>query len=281
MTQRVLVVLLIGGCNQILGLVETAHIDAQAVIDTVPPVCPSLGTIPEFHGPITRLEAATDCQTYTVSRDAGIAIALCAGAGVSEGIVDATLAPATMVPASTGYAEPRISPEGDILTVLEERTIKIFNRGGDRTWTLASTGFVSTQFPTASVTSRSPRRMMVRDWNTTGGGGQWVVRELSDGGLAPWPVLATYGSADLGTNAMNFTTGLFLSEDGLRLLFVGSLADSTSGILYSDRETLAERFRPARVLASLPQGARDPFMTHDCGRLYYSLLGTIFYIAQN
>jgi hypothetical protein len=52
-----------------------------------------------------------------------------------------------------------------------------------------------------------------------------------------------------------------------------------SRTLYSDRKAVSEVFSPASVLATAPV-VLDPFLTSDCGRIYTSGLGSIFFAEQ-
>jgi hypothetical protein len=55
--------------------------------------------------------------------------------------------------------------------------------------------------------------------------------------------------------------------------------DSSNGIGYTDRPTIADRFRPAQMIANLPN-IIAPVMTEDCGKLYFTALGTVLYFEQ-
>ena len=90
-----------------------------------------------------------------------------------------------------------------------------------------------------------------------------------------------------------------LSADGLRLVFVsygggvvvgggGQEADPPTmdptspdqPVYYADRASRDEPFGMARPLMTVPGFVQWPYLTEDCGRIYFSALNTVFYLRQ-
>jgi hypothetical protein len=74
-----------------------------------------------------------------------------------------------------------------------------------------------------------------------------------------------------------------LSPDGLRLVASGITIGPGSGvaaIVYAARASVNDPFSGAAPLEGTPSAGQTPFMTEDCGRLYFSGLGSVFYISQ-
>jgi hypothetical protein len=51
-------------------------------------------------------------------------------------------------------------------------------------------------------------------------------------------------------------------------------------VYYADRASIDDLFGTASPVDSVPTGIAWPHMTADCGRLYYSALGSVFYAEQ-
>ena len=70
-----------------------------------------------------------------------------------------------------------------------------------------------------------------------------------------------------------------MATDGLRIVFYARALDQAFYVMYSDRPTIDDRFRPADQITGVPNVA-DPFLTEDCARIYFSGLGSVFYESQ-
>jgi hypothetical protein len=100
---------------------------------------------------------------------------------------------------------------------------------------------------------------------------------LSDTTLTP---IMSYAAAELGVQTLGSAPNL--SPDNLRIVFAGVLVGQTTAqVYYADRATATGRFGVARLIGHAPLGVTDPFMTGDCGRLYFSTAGAVFYAQQD
>jgi hypothetical protein len=68
---------------------------------------------------------------------------------------------------------------------------------------------------------------------------------------------------------------LNLSPDGLSAIF-----QTLAGARYTRRQSLSDPFTIAVDIPGIPAGAQSPFITSNCGRLYFSALGSIWYAVQ-
>jgi hypothetical protein len=51
-------------------------------------------------------------------------------------------------------------------------------------------------------------------------------------------------------------------------------------VFYADRASLTDRFNMPVPLPSVPEGVQWPFLTADCGRIYFSALNRVFFLVQ-
>jgi len=278
-------------CNSILGIDPT---DLTAAAGRPPPACPALGGTPTFYGELHQLPAARDCVSYSPNVDLKLAAARCNDV-LSIGPLDEPLAPITASPLVSYYKDgPHLEPDGDHFmmvwfdTIVGQHAVAEFARGPDDTWTggtplhiavLGTAGFYISN-PTAGT----DRRMVYQDYDYSLQRGSVV--ELADRG-AGWKELWRYSNAELFPAEP--TTELYeqsLSPDGLRMVFTAAQditrPDGTTktvwGTFYSDRATLDDHFTAAREIPAVPPDIYDPYLTPDCGRVYFEGLGTIFYL---
>jgi hypothetical protein len=114
-----------------------------------------------------------------------------------------------------------------------------------------------------------PRRFM---FNTPS---EDTILELVEG--TPPTVVHAYRNTAFG---MSYITKPMLSPDGLRLVFGGQrMSDLLVTTMYVDRPSVDATFGMAAPLDDAP-AASDPFLTEDCGKLYASGLGRIFFGHQ-
>jgi hypothetical protein len=267
--RRSLLLSLLAGCNQIYGLERTQSIDA-AYFDAPPPMCPEIGTPPVF---TQTFEQAVfqPCTDYTQSYN-GRALARCNHL-ISEGAVGEPLVGAGGLEqtADITYDHPRLHPDGQSLIV------RMIDRTGPRTafgvfaktaagWVKTSEFSVPYQMLASSTPSRDGHVLVVASG----------LRELVDDGTGTWNEVLVHDFAELGVTSLGDQVNL--SADGLRLLFIGApIGKAETNLLYADRAAETELFSKATPMPSLeylPNG----FLTEDCSRLYFSALGTVFYV---
>jgi hypothetical protein len=270
-------------CNQVLGIDRTTHpLDAR--IDA-PFACPQLGKAPQFSiTPMTVL--ARQCDQYTLGLASDIALAYCytpQGSFVEQGQVDGELQPVPeLSPGLSSYTRPRLSPEGDQLVTLTFASpgggFVRYRRSGT-SWTADATAFtmpaqitVNDQVVLLSTPSRGPNRRMLALLNPG------RIDELSDDGSDTLGFVKEYTPASLGL--MPDIDGPMLSPDGLRAVFRGVSADATKvGVWYMDRPAITSDFGAPQLVSGIPD-VTDPFLTEDCGRMYFSTGGSIWYAQQ-
>jgi hypothetical protein len=268
------------GCNSIFGLHETSVIDApyyDAPVDA-PFQCPALGTPLQFSAQLHQLDVH-GCDGYTRAGDQ-LAVAICDEGGqrvVYQGPVDGTLTPATVTDPGDTILSATLTPEGDELFVSTEYTgttggMFIYDRQGDGSWLrgadppLGPLGFISNP-------ARGPAHRLLYSHGSASDLYEWAQDSAGT-----WQQVHVHAIAALG---ISNTNSLWLSGDGLRLITNAfTVADPlTEQMLYLDRDTVAETFRPAVVMTTLPL-VLDAFVTDDCARIYMSGLASIFYAQQ-
>jgi hypothetical protein len=267
---RACAILLLAGCNQLLGLDKTEHAPPDA-----PPGCPPIGTAPVFSRCVHQVVSSA-CSYYTLGPDVGIALAVCpaseiAGSTYMSGPIDGELSPIAILPsgANTTTALPKLAPEGDELVLQQtvsytKPTFSTYRRNpADGTWSWAA----DLPIPGAgahSTLSRGPSRHLLV--SQTGGADMREYVRDSAGGWSE--VLPPYAIGELGATP----TTLDLSPDGLRLVFTATTRD----VWYADRPAITARFSRGSMVAGVPR-VSDPFLTEDCNRLYFSGLDHILY----
>jgi hypothetical protein len=275
------------GCNQLFALHETKQVtsDAQyfdAPVDA-PFACPPIGTTPRFATNPHQL-AYADCFEYQLSADAGFALVTCIGQ-ISQGPPAGPFVPvADLASDATSIRQDAwLSPEGDQLVVLEQpqgsgtRFVRYTHAGGDHwtrvgafVWPAAITTVV---FSLSTPTRGSPRRFLAVD-------NSGYLDEMIDDGTLDLQVHRRYQQGELGV--YNYTQPS-LTPDGLRLVVYATQPQSGGAVKqslwYSDRPSIDADFRPLDPLPDVPI-VNDPFLTEDCSRLYFSGIGSIWYVQQ-
>ena len=267
------------GCNQALGLQATELADTRPT-----PICPAIGSLPTFYGDLHQLAALKLCSFYTPSYDSNTASALCADQ-LMIGALDQPLSPVTLHPMPPIiHRGPRLVPEGNrlFLPVYDAGTMKYQIAEyveADGVWTS-----VGAPYPYADVLvdfsapSRAPENHLVyvSSDQTLG----LVLVELVNRG-AGWIETTRYPWSELGVTRLNYPN---LSADGLRLVFISDYTDPvenqniSGAAFYTDRATTSDRFGMARPIAIAPHNIQTPYLAPDCGKLYFSALGTVFYM---
>ncbi len=290
---RVLLIFL-AGCNQVFGLQDTTEappIDARQfdAPPDAPYACPPAGSgePPTFAAQFHQIVPRGNCRSYTTSPMTGVAIATCvvtAGPVTNEirhGAIDSDLlTPSVLTPPfNSGFSLPKLSPEGDQLwtAYLDASSsmwkIAVYTPDGSDGWTRSVN--VSSHSETIEVVSTPmragrPRRVLYA--TTT------EIRELDEGSNGIWTEIVDHRYRVPGGTAASPN----LSPDGLRMVFmaVSGPLGSPEVVHYADRPNLSAPFGPAIPLVDVPAGADTPFLTDNCGRLYFSGLGSVLYVAQ-
>jgi hypothetical protein len=288
---RALLCLGLCGCNAVFGLEATIPLDAQ-YFDAPPDApwgCPQPGTLPKFSPAFHQPDVgARYCTDYSVSSVRGLAIALCRGTAfpeVRQGPIDGVLGAATgIAPTKTAryIDEPRLAPEGDEIWIrqvsmsgaTDPSVFSVFRAVGDAwEWSAdLAVPVTPSRDDEISVPTRrgaEPRRFI---FNTPS---EDMMLEMVEG--TPPTVVRAYRNVELG---MNYIVRPMLSPDGLRLVFGGqAMTDLLITTMYADRPSIDSPFGVAKPLEDAP-ASTDPFLTSDCGKLYASGLGRIFYAQQ-
>ena len=273
-------------CNRIFGLSPTAEskVDAQffdAPVDA-PFTCPPIGTTPRFETDPHQV-IYDKCFGYQRSAN-GIAKVDCLNA-IDMGAWDGPFAPAADLAEDATYFRTGgwLAPDGDQIYMQEMGKLASVNQfarfvpNGSGGWTRVDTlvfpsqlylpYFIST--PTRTV----PRHAMVLD-------NHGYLAEVIDDGTANLQFVRAYSNLQLGIANFN---GPQLSPDGLRLVIYGTAPQPDGSVLqsvwYSDRPSIDADFRTFDPLPDVPL-ITDPFFTEDCSRLYFSGIGSIWYVQQ-
>ncbi|NVB82701.1 MAG: hypothetical protein HOV81_30270 [Kofleriaceae bacterium] len=279
----VVAALLLCGCNQVFGLNPTEALpptDAQ-YFDAPPDApftCPPAGTLPQFSPVLHQIQQ--NCRFYTRSADWATAECRDMPTRMAQGAPDGPFA-------SIGgleddfpftYENPQLAPEGDELFVrysdpgAATGEIKVFRRSGN-SWTEAGAVSINGVTITAEVAfgtpSRAPnRRMFVSNYDIS------EIREIELDATYHGTVVATYTPQEVDTFLRSQPN---LTPDGLRIIFsVGGAGRDQVG--YGDRASLADRFT-FQLLPDAPTG-ETPFLTEDCGRLYFSAASSVLWVQQ-
>ncbi len=256
--------LLVAGCDQVLGLEKRAPTDAAG---SETPTCPELGAGPPVYGTTIEELQPRSCFYFTLSTTTGLAYATC-GSTIEEGPVEGPLQPITIAPSLSGASldRPAVSPEGQHLMIRQVvaavQRMSWYERDGTG-WTWRSDLFDGTGFTTPGVPSAAPdRRAIVAAMDGyrefVENGDAWAEHRFS-----PWTTLGVRAGAQP-----------HLSPDGLRLTFVVG-----SDVMYADRPDRGSEFGialPITTVGSTPSA----FLTEDCARAYYSTGGAIVFRRQ-
>lgn len=271
------------GCNQILGLDPTVALppaDAQYfdAPSDAPFTCPPAGTLPLFSPVLHQIQQ--NCRFYSRSADWATAECRDTPTRIAQGAPDG---PFTSIGGLEdvnpfSYENPQLSPEGDELFVrysdpgAATGTIQVFRRNGSA-WLPAGMVTIDGVAISAEVAfgtpSRGPnRRMFVSNYDISD------LREIELDASYHATVVATYLPAQVDTFLRSQPN---LTPDGLRIIFSvgGGVQDQVS---YGDRATLADRFT-IQTLQNVPTG-ETPFLTEDCGRIYFSSASSVLWVQR-
>lgn len=272
-------------CNQIFGLdatevqapADATYFDAPA---DAPFACPAFGQPLLFSRLLHQIPER--CINVQISVATNTATAFCSEDGpgaISMGSPDGGFRPVpSLAPVGNERLDaPQLVPEGDQLFVRHWNTgtlssrIEVYAVAGDAVTlsheiTMAGVtfdSFVKLGHPTAGTT----RRMFMQ----SGSGPIWELSVAPDGAAT---VAHTYSVAELGLSGIS--TMPSLTSDGLRAVFVG-FDSSSSGPFYLQRMSIADKFSAATYIPDIAPTSNELFMTDDCGRLYLSAIGNVFW----
>jgi hypothetical protein len=280
--------LAICGCNQVFGLEQTIPVAGDAQYFDAPAdapfACPPPGQTPQFSRLLHQIPQ--NCIEYSPSAAAGRAFAQCyePRQQLAEGPLDGPFTPVDAFALAGGshFDLAQLVPEGDEVIVRRWEDSSVVGR--ITVWHLDAAGTPTfdhdiqlpnnqtiDSFVKFGAPSRGPlRRMIVQN-----GTGDPMEIEFDATGAST--LVASYKPADLGlTNIAGIAPAL--TPDGLRSVLYAA-SSTASGMFYTDRASLAETFRAASHLEHVP-GAPDPYLTGACERLYFSSLGSIFWVQQ-
>jgi hypothetical protein len=282
---RCLLLLVACGCDRIFDLRAAEPFDAAFFDAALATSCPPSGTVPVFsttpHQVLFR-----PCNQYTTSdRADDTAVATCSD-HVEQGSIDSELAvaPDLAAPdASTLQFTPTLSPEGDQVYVFRyvstTNTVLRYRRLATDRWDGGTALAFSSSITGRPIELSTPTRGPVRRTILHDGSGFW--HELVDDGSATLALVDTFDPVSV-LGVYNASAAQ-LSPDGLRVVVYGTLPRSDGTVMqsvwYADRDSLGSRFRAAAALTDVPI-VNDPFLSEDCERLYFSGIGSIWYVQQ-
>ena len=259
---------------------DAQQFDAPA---DAPYTCPQIGTTPTFSGLYHQL-LEQSCSGYTSSQRANLATVECADSYnfdvVEEGAIDGALTPSVFAASGPSPSRaPELGPDGDVMLAQDNdplmgtTTIALYTRLNG-VWSFSEDVLAVpniSEVPSEPTRGATDRRFLLYP-SLTGGAFDEIV-ETSPG---MWSNVTTHTALELDISSWNHPS---LSPDGLRIVFSGSPSGTTTPrVLYADRATVDDPFHAATAISQ--PDADDPFLTEDCGRLYFDALETIFYVQQ-
>ena len=231
-------------------------------------MCPQITTLPTFRGLPVRV-FSNNCIGYTVDELHDFGVGDCCP--VVEGPADTSAPTASTLPTAdpscTLWRYPRLDPEGTgaIFLDVAANTYDYVTYDGTK-WTksVALTAISATIYDSVGAPSR---------WSA---GAHVIARNMTTGGFDEFVQTNGVWSAAQPITTLMFTgstkTGASLTPDALRMVFEGIEAfTGLTHVYYADRPTPTSAFSAARVLPfpGAPPQAFEPFLTEDCGTLYY------------
>jgi hypothetical protein len=273
----VAVIAAVCSCNAVFDIdhtqpappLDAAYFDAPA---DAPYACPATG-VPRFSPYLHQVFTQYNCREYNESLD-GFGVAVCIYPAQLVGRRLVTI-PELSDPRGP-FGEPRITPEGDALFVRKDDQLATFTRTPTGAWlqgpnvsvTAFTTGYGMT---IGTPTMGSPRRLMVQTPDL-------VSHEIAVDAQGIGTEVQSYTPYQLaGTNALRSAPNL--SPDGLRITFVAHTNTGLFAVHFATRPSIDVRFAGATTLPDLG-GVNDPFLTGNCGHLFFSAVGSVAYVKQ-
>ena len=270
--RALLVMLALVGCNEYYGLDSVGIRDARQFDG--PTSCPPIGGTLDFAPLVEQL--LVDCSSYTASSD--LAIALCTEPGrngVYGGPPEGPLVWISELPEATPLFliyDVKLSADGSLLLMRIDdglgKQLRTYRLAG-ATW-MRGADVASAPAQTSNA-SRGPDHRIIGSSM-----GDAAMLELSDAS-GDWTAVRTHPLAPLG---LAFAFPLWLSGDGLRLVFFGNTTPTRVGstINYADRASTSDPFQTMQRLAVAV--TEDVFLSEDCSRAYFSGLRSVFYARR-
>ncbi|HEV7554915.1 MAG TPA: hypothetical protein VGO00_05620 [Kofleriaceae bacterium] len=283
--RRALVVMLVAGCNQLFHIDDTNPNPPDAPIDADLFSCdplPTFTTAPTFAG--------SGIVGFAIDLDGQLEV----GTRLSDGAVcqadsHSQLAPSMFVESiPTTHTHPRLAPAGNEMTVLAYDAMinataltsylasarDVWNFEGTNTMPVAVTADTLFSEPTKGA---AQRQIIVFDKGTFL---EFAQQATGSSVVIPWSFVShkhSYQPVDLGVEAM---TEPSMSADGKRLVFRGT-SGGHDDVYLTTRDSLDADFPAAHVLYATPDDQTEltPFMTPDCGRLYFTLGSDLYYVT--
>jgi hypothetical protein len=281
---RALAAIALCGCNQIYGLTETRPELFDAPADA-PFTCPGSG-VPVFKQDPHQV-TAMNCRSYTTAAAAGLATADCDGGGAwgtTQNVyivfpidTDPSPSTATVLTQASSFASTLIDPEGDQVFITyyppTSGLVLVSYSSSGGSWSQGASPLLPTSFDNndrISNPSRRPDRRLLyfhaidQSWH-----------EVTEASAGTWTEVRTH--PELGGSADNPR----LSADGLRV--TASRYPSGGAFnapMYASRSSLDASFTPFVQITTVPESAAYPFLSDDCGRLYFSGVSSVFFAQQ-
>jgi len=279
---RVLLLLLLCACNQIFDLHKTKlrFPDGAAKAD---PMCTD-GSLPAF-GVASRVVIANQCTSYSPAESIDLAMSSCGY--IFAGAIDSDTTSALQLPSSNGdyFSDGRLAPEGDRLiarrfNMLQQAQGYELFVSSNGVWTHDKTlPFSVSTVVDVGMPSRFDPGAHVMMRQTDG-----KLHERVDDGSNTWPERAAYDAGMLTGDTSAYVMMASLTPDGRRMVFKANLlgGDGPTHIMYVERSSIDVAFSgPGQALDVPGQvGSNWPYLTENCGKLYYSDLSTIYVAEQ-
>ena len=279
------------GCNEIFGLsgVTEQHVDAQyfdRILDARP-TCPTGGAVPTFRPDQHPIPGNLTCIDGSVAtrmdRQEMTALRLSGSYVPHFGTVMDGPAPMVFDPPISGYsfASIRLAPDGTFALALvynanvsAQQIIFMARNPGADTWTIEGDSGIAVVPSVRLSTPTSPiggsRHLLVIGMVA----GETVLEYTGD--HTTWMLQDSYPVTDTGLAGIQSSS---LTDDGLRLVVRGNVPTAV-GVYYFVRDDPTQRFSGAQEVATLPDMALDPFMTSDCGQMFFDISNAEQYVYQ-
>lgn len=279
------------GCNQVWGLAGSVEPRDAAFFDSPPDApwrCPGLGGTPAFGEHLYQLPIH-DCDNFSVAEDGDAAMAVCKAPNETlvYGPPMGEMAPVKFAPpldAGVAFRTIRLSADGNyavgivfdnnlpgVVTVAIERMGAVWHLLGPIMAIPASTGTL------LGNPTRGPERHLVTvDIDMMAGGAISLIEFVGDG--TSWSRADAMKITDLELTQVFGALGV--SGDGLRMTLTAAASGSQISQAYADRDDIHHRFSIPRPIPTAPPTIVDPFVTSDCGRLYFSAVNTVLFVQQ-
>lgn len=276
----VIAVTVIAGCNAVFDLAKTqpappidaTYFDAPA---DAPYACPVAG-VPAFSPYLHQAFVQFDCRDYNASLD-GFAVATCTFPAQLVGDKLVTI-PELADASAPGYGAPRIAPEGDTLFITRGPEVHVYMRTPTGAWIQGPSLAIPLTLDygaSIGVPSAGPRRrMMLKPLSS-----DTAIHEIEFDVAGNVNEVHPYTPSELGAPRDYIPVAPSLTPDGSRLVFVADDASAYNSVFYASRVGTSALFGPADRVPAIG-GVNDPFMTADCGHLYFSAVGSVVYVKQ-